>query len=159
MALSNDNFKILSRELKLQNSYIFNPDDNIYISFYYLKLLFDSFDTYNVSEFDKLTLMLLSYIYNERIILEIFNNNVYKEYLITNDKIINIFSGVDRDTEYENIIKIVKKIYDEYEKLSKYDLKYDIDKSERIYKDRIITEVKDYNKKYNKNVILWNIND
>lgn len=157
MALSNDNFKQLSRELKLYDSYIFNPVDNINISIYYLKLLFDMYNVYNVSDFDKLTLMLLSYDYNEKDILRIFNKSIYQEYLNTQDKIINIFDKFNYSIEYVDTVRLVKKVQEEYEKLSGYNLKDDIDNSEIVYKNKLKFMVKDYNNKYNKDVILWNI--
>ena len=154
MAISNNNFKQLSRELKLHNSYIFNPVDNINISIYYLKLLFDMYSIYDVSDFDKLILMLLSYDYNEKDILLIFNKRVYKEYLNTKDNIINIFDSFDYGIEYIDTIRLVKKVIDEYKKLSEYNLKYDIDNSETVYRNKLKFMVNDYNNKYNKDVLL-----
>jgi hypothetical protein len=154
MALSNNNFKQLSKELKLYNSHIFNPIDNINVSIYYLKLLFDIYSVYDVSDYDKLILMLLSYSYGEKNILKIFIKNVYKEYLNTHDKIINIFDNLNYDDDYIDTIRLVKKIQEKYEKLSKYNLKDDIDNSEIVYKNKLKFMVKDYNNKYNKDVIL-----
>jgi len=61
MSLANKVFKEVSRDLKLFNNYIYNPEDNIQVSISYFKSLYDAFNIYDIDFVNRIKLMILAY--------------------------------------------------------------------------------------------------
>lgn len=156
MYLPNNVFKEESKNLELiQGTSTYNPDDNIHIAIYYLKSLYDNLNKYNVSITDRIKLTILTYEYNSILEVNSLLNSKEIKYSLNPD--IDLFKEIKNITNDRILLEhitTVEKIMSEYRYLSEHDLKDDIDKSREVYINRLISMVSEYNKLYNKEVIL-----
>jgi hypothetical protein len=79
MAIPNDTFKTISRDLNLPNSYVYDPVDNIHVSVYYLKSLYDNFNIYDIATVDRLKLMILAHEWGVVRLNSLLKHDTYKD--------------------------------------------------------------------------------
>jgi len=81
-------------------------------------------------------------------------SNTYKHYLNKEHDILEIIKNNTTDKNLLEHIRTINEVMKIYKELSEYNLKDDIDNSRTIYRNNIISMVKDYNDKYQEDIIL-----